>query len=793
MPPWQTQLQQTKQKRYGRQKHKPLNTGIHIMSIDNPQFDKLTYTIQDFSSHSASYHPRNIMECRPWDQSSRWSSGTNNQMQYITLKLDNPAIVLHVCNLKEFKVLGGMTPTKLTELVHSGLRNDTDPETFYLKYMDNNVIFPIQYIKIVPLMAWGANFNFSIWYIEMMGINAPNVVQRAQREYDEYQEIQTIKLCLKHFRERDMNDVFELLSRRTNIQLEDPLLTRLHHTLVMDADFDEAERIISTASEEGLFASYLRKCDYTPVWQNVKTGEDIEPICSKQRYAFHLITFGYVEGGLIYLLGGWNGKMDLSDFWSYSIKDRQWTMISSNTSKNYYWLISEGGPGPRSCHKICFDPSSRSIYVLGRYVESQQRVETNLYSDFYQYMTHLNRWVRLSENTALEGGPDLIYDHQMCMDNEKQMLYVFGGRTVHPDATQHHYSGLYRYCANTHTWELLRADIAHHQYSPPTPPVDNNNRPESNSNRTTPVSNTSSPSRNSPPATNYGRPRYNRQPFSTLKSRVGHSMLYDPDARLLYIFAGQRLKDYLSDFYAYSIDRDEFTEISRDYSQQSGPDAGFTQRATIDYEKQEIYILSGYMKVKGHDMVKNSFWVYDIRTNVWKKVYQNEAPKDDERIYSDTEPCPRFAHQLVYDHLNKVQYLFGGNPGDIKDITKRLDDFWELRLIRPDAKDILRQCLFQIRSQKFLELCQKDLEDSGIEALQYLQNDLSQVVDHSNPTESAEFRQLSSKLVMGVNQGKAKSYNFQSARSELFEKLLQYFPDNMKQPDGSLIDAIRIV
>jgi hypothetical protein len=312
-------------------------------------------------------------------------------------------------------------------------------------------------------------------------------------------------------------------------------------------------------------------------------------------------------------------------------------------------------------------------------------------------------------------------------------------------------------CANIYSWLVFRADIAHHQYSPPTPPVDNNNR--SDSNRTTPISNTSSPSRNSPTATNNSRARHNRQPFSTLKSRVGHSMLYDPGARLLYIFAGQRLKDYLSDFYAYSLDRDEFTEISRDYSQQCGPDAGFTQRATIDAEKQEIYILSGYMKVKGHDMVKNSFWVYDIPTNVWKKVYQNEPPKgdNDQRMYSDTEPCPRFAHQLVYDHINKVQYLFGGNPGDIKDITKRLDDFWELRLSRPDAKDILRQCLFQIRSQKFLELCDKDHGDSGIAALHFLQNDLSQVVNHSSQAESTEFRQLSSKLVMGINQGKTKT------------------------------------
>lgn len=102
MPRWQTQPQQPEHNRYWSKKAKPLNTANHVMSIDNPQFDKLSYSIQDFSSHSASYHPRNIMECRPWDQSSRWSSGTNNQMQYITLKLDNPAIVRILFELRFF-------------------------------------------------------------------------------------------------------------------------------------------------------------------------------------------------------------------------------------------------------------------------------------------------------------------------------------------------------------------------------------------------------------------------------------------------------------------------------------------------------------------------------------------------------------------------------------------------------------------------------------------------------------------------------------------------------------------
>lgn len=69
----------------------------HVME---DQFDasgrklhKLTYDIEACSSHSASYHPKNIMANKPQDQSSRWSSGSNNQMQFITLKLDNMALV----------------------------------------------------------------------------------------------------------------------------------------------------------------------------------------------------------------------------------------------------------------------------------------------------------------------------------------------------------------------------------------------------------------------------------------------------------------------------------------------------------------------------------------------------------------------------------------------------------------------------------------------------------------------------------------------------------------------------
>ena len=41
--------------------------------------------------------------------------------------------------------------------------------------------------------------------------------------------------------------------------------------------------------------------------------------------------------------------------------------------------------------------------------------------------------------------------------------------------------------------------------------------------------------------------------------------------------------------------------------------------------------------------------------------------------------------------------MFGGNPGKTSEQEKRLDDFWKLKLTRPDKNDILKKCRsFQI-------------------------------------------------------------------------------------------------
>jgi len=64
----------------------------------------LEYDVHSCSSYSASYLPENIKTNNPQDQSSRWSSGSNNQMQYIMIKLKTMGIARTCDSLPSFVV-----------------------------------------------------------------------------------------------------------------------------------------------------------------------------------------------------------------------------------------------------------------------------------------------------------------------------------------------------------------------------------------------------------------------------------------------------------------------------------------------------------------------------------------------------------------------------------------------------------------------------------------------------------------------------------------------------------------
>ncbi len=75
-------------------------------------------------------------------------------------------------------------------------------------------------------------------------------------------------------------------------------------------------------------------------------------------------------------------------------------------------------------------------------------------------------------------------------------------------------------------------------------------------------------------------------------------MMIDSKNRKIYIFGGQRSHECLTELYCYFIDQDKLTEIAHDFSTKNvASESGYTQRASIDTERQEIYISLGYLLI----------------------------------------------------------------------------------------------------------------------------------------------------------------------------------------------------
>lgn len=69
----------------------------------------------------------------------------------------------HPCNVKEFKIYIGLTEDHLTEVLHSGLKNDGVSETFALRHVNSaGVRIPTRFLKIVPLSYVDRPFPLSI-------------------------------------------------------------------------------------------------------------------------------------------------------------------------------------------------------------------------------------------------------------------------------------------------------------------------------------------------------------------------------------------------------------------------------------------------------------------------------------------------------------------------------------------------------------------------------------------------------------------------------------------------------
>lgn len=321
----------------------------------------------------------------------------------------------------------------------------------------------------------------------------------------QHRESTVLRHVLKHLRQRRLLTPYQDILSRAFTNVEHPLITQLHATLVLGGAFKDAEKHLQTLSSSGLFSSYLQSSHPYAVWDRIsQTGDDEIP----SPRSGHAMCIDAVNE-VIYLHGGYNGENCLDDFWAYNIKDERWHKLMDSTH-------SKNGPSTRSCHKMTLDCKTGIIYVLGRLTDvdaaraplsrqgptnttatgpqSSHRSQSHLpfpslpplptsdppsntyCSDFYLYHTRGPEegvWKYISFDTAVSvylpshmllflkllqssGGPPLVFDHQMVVDSEAQALYVFGGRVLDGDWDTYKYAGLYAYNLKSSRWKLLQ-------------------------------------------------------------------------------------------------------------------------------------------------------------------------------------------------------------------------------------------------------------------------------------------------------------------------------------------------
>ncbi|OWR42316.1 muskelin isoform X2 [Danaus plexippus] len=664
-------------------------------------------------------------------------------------------IKAHVSDLKKFQILGGTDENNLSLLLKAGLKKDNSTETFTLRHRTSEgLFFPVQYIKIVPLQSWGPAYNYTIWYVELNGKNQEDFVNNALETISLRKEEEAVRILLKHLRRRRYKDAFEALTRESGVQLEGPMQGRLWNALVENGDYELAEQIFEEAANSGELDWYLSWQPYTPEWkqlvpcssvveERLYSGDTSPPpharaqdlSCADRQPQIDPLEANGVEAGgvdgavggagcvrgpggdgesagggeaaaspcllrpvprgghqlvvdpntgLLYLFGGWNGEEDLDDLWSFDPSTESWRLLCLHSG-------AVGGPSPRSCHKMVFDPVHEKLYTLGRYLDNVQRVPENMKCELYSYSVREGVWRVSCEDTAAAGGPRLVFDHQMCLDASEQTIYVFGGRVL-PANTEElsspQYSGLFSYHIESNVWRSLEPEPPH-----PAPP-----------------------------------------------HRVSHSMLFHPVQRRLYMFAGQRNKEQLVDMWWWDCEE----APPRPHAlctapPRAPPPQGFTQRATIDPHTDEIHVLSGMSKEKDK-CVYNTLWVFSLRRMTWSCLYRNDSVEP-------SEPRPRFAHQFVYDPVRKVHYLFGGNPGLTSSPRLRLDDLWSLRLHRAGCGGVRAKARAALREARYRELAAAP--ERAPAALHYLRHALSEAIDHSSSLQVAHFQKLATVLFSG--------------------------------------------
>ncbi|RKP25975.1 Muskelin N-terminus-domain-containing protein [Syncephalis pseudoplumigaleata] len=718
------------------------NNNAASSDSDTDAMDPMDYLIPPITIHNARWPTRSS------SPPSTSRHATSPSAPSTTTSPRSPPPSEHTCGLREFRVYGGPTRDNMPLLLYDGLHNDTMPETFRLRYRirigrdsiegeeaaasDAAYLLPCQYIRIEPVAAWGPGANLGVWYVELHGMDEPAYIESIEHTYKQACEEEATRICLRYLQKRGYKQSFDVLMAEATLSLGEPDFSEFHEAMVLRGEWQRAEDII-----EALLATQAPKqlpVTYYAEWTCLYEDQSDKKLpCARGGHQMCIDA----KRRLIYLFGGWNGTENLDDLWYYNMDTGDWTLIHRHT-------FDYNGPPPSSCHQMSYDTVSEELYVFGRFIERKPPItESDARPVLYAFNTRAGLWRRVQKDTQAVGGPPLLYDHQMIIDSEARVLYVSGGRAIRPAHTSKApvYAGLYAYDMEHDQWQILCNDV----------PMDET------------------------------------QQGDAFTARSAHSMMLDAREKMLYLFCGQKHgAPLIHSMQVYDIERRSVIDLSGCLSKSPWPMDNAAQRSTIDVDAGLIHFITGLtwdrrdpgirgqvtkggIQTSGCDQCQshqqqqqqqrhlggscassgggqydldfpyNEVWVFDVVTGKWTPVQVVTSAGST----SVTTPVARYAFQTVYDPVDKVGmsgawsvdsissctpqmlYMFGGNPKDNQDDTRRLNDLWRVRIY------------------SYIEMCR---QGDKAKALNYLQTKVYAATNHMLPSSEQSYRTLAALL-----------------------------------------------
>lgn len=101
--------------------------------------------------------------------------------------------------------------------------------------------------------------------------------------------------------------------------------------------------------------------------------------------------------------------------------------------------------------RILLHLSLNSFNILSSWIDGLKLVTVLWYVN--KNLWHIFCFLKLLQ---LDGGPPLLYYHEMCVDPISRKLFVFGGLVLTPDPVPATYGGFYSFDLDQCKWKILR-------------------------------------------------------------------------------------------------------------------------------------------------------------------------------------------------------------------------------------------------------------------------------------------------------------------------------------------------